>query len=82
MISNSISRLSFRPGRLRFQMSSTPVPFAPPVLLVLLLSAPAGTVTSSSVPGWKAAGSFRPSSSSKIEKSSSGMSLRFSTRSR
>ena len=35
-------------------MSMTPVPLVPPVLLVVLMSAPAGNVTSVSVPGTKA----------------------------
>ena len=49
-------------------MSMTPVPLAPPVLLVALTSAPAGTVTSASVPGTKAGGALSASSSSKIRK--------------
>src|SRR5205823_9381351 len=36
-------------GRLRLRMSMTPVPLVPPVLLVALMSAPAGDVTSVSV---------------------------------
>ena len=44
----------------------TPVPLAPPVLLVLLTSAPGGQETSVSVPGTNAASAFSASSSSWI----------------
>jgi hypothetical protein len=49
-------------------MSMTPVPFAPPVAL-LLFTAPAGSgLTSCNVPGSKTACAFSASISSRIEK--------------
>ena len=49
-------------------MSMTPVPLVPPVLLVALMSAPAGDVTSVSVPGVKSGCVFSASMSSNILK--------------
>ena len=49
-------------------MSMTPVPLVPPVLLVPLMSAPAGDVTSESVPAAKPACAFSASKSSKMLK--------------
>ncbi len=55
-------------GRLRLRTSMTPVPWVPPVLLVALMSAPAGDVTSVSVPGAKSGCALRESMSSNILK--------------
>ena len=55
-------------GTFRLRMSMTPVPLLPPVLLVALMSAPAGDVTSVSVPGAKSAWVLSASMSSNIRK--------------
>ena len=68
VMSNWIST-SLLTGRLRLRMSTTPVPLAPPTLLVNVTSAPGGTVTSVSEPGTNAGGALSASSSSKIRKS-------------
>jgi hypothetical protein len=55
-------------GRLRLRTSSTPVPLGPPVLLVLLTSAPGGTETIASVPAAKAGGALSASITSSMRK--------------
>ena len=81
VISNS-SRTVAPGAAVMLRTSTTPVPLPPPVALVLLVSAPAGTVTSASVPGWNAAGVLRASSSSKIAKLLSVAVLWFTNRRR
>ena len=63
--SNSMIAVPPDGASVRLRTSSTPVPLAPPVAFVLLALAPAGTVTTVSVPGWKAGSAFRRSISSR-----------------
>ncbi len=79
VISNSITT-SLAAGTEMFRTSTRPVPLAPPVALVLLPSAPAGTLTSASVPGANTGGVFRRSSSSVNDRFSSAVALRFAMR--
>ncbi len=76
-VTSNSTTISPDPGTVRLRMSSTPVPFAPPAAFVLLVSAPAGTVISVSVPGAKTAGAFRRSSSSNRVRFASGVAAEF-----
>ncbi len=59
-------------GTFTLRMSMTPAPLVPPVLLVPLMSLPAGYVTSVSVPAPFTGSAFRAPRSSNILKSVSG----------
>ena len=77
--SNSMSTVSPLGPRLSPAMSRRPVPAAPPFGSVAVTLAAGGTVTTVSDPGRKDGAAFSASSSSTIEKPSSGVSERFST---
>ena len=79
--SNSTITLPPAPPRTRLRTSSSPEPCDPPFGSVPEASAPAGTVTSTSEPGWKAGGEFSASSSSASAKLDTSMSPTFSMRS-
>ena len=80
--SNSMVRSSPAPARLRPRTSTRPVPLAPPLGSVLLVSAPNGALTRVRLPGANAGLAFNRSSSSEIAKSVIGWVPWFSTRRR